>query len=337
MKRVVIFPVLVTITLSVISLIIFFITYHPQINPTKYIKQLEDVSPFNNRITKKATTHLPDNKNLSGYGLRMFDTDGNFISSQSYISTNTNFKCYVSLVNANEYQDKVGLLLFLGDKLLEYKVDNNLNNQQFFTYKLPPFSMINIPVEFSISDTDSTNINRNLWIVYLYLLDKEPQKNFHIPYFYLTMKKQIILEDYDSTSPKSNVVQTKTIPVIKNLSKNNSRIVIIEKAEEENNLFQSSIIKVKKNTIVKFNLKAFMSESCMYSTFVFFDNYPVEFENSNRLIWRAEKNSMLSYDFSIKIPTQTGHHTMYSISVPLNNSNEYYFMTSEKIDVVVED
>ncbi len=335
-KAIIVFSIVLSAIVLYYALDYYNIDKKIETNSAVEVNNILDISTFKQKITDKAMNNLPSGKELSGYGLRMFDENGNFIGTNNIICNSNKYRCYISLVNANEYEEQVGFMLILDNKIKEFCVDGNQVPQTFYTSKLTPYSMINIPIEFSL-EGESEDIVHNICAIYLYGMDRVPSSELHIPYFVMSMNKSFTYmgggkaADFDQL-----IANNKIASVDKEFANLRQYVTVINTADEEQSINQNVNIKLRKGQNVEFVLKAFNQKEHLYSTIVFFDNIPIKINNNDKyLIWKSSEDKMLVNKFSFQTPQKAGIYSMYSISIPLNNIGESFIMTSEKIDVEV--
>lgn len=306
----------------------------PEDNIEYYIT---DISPFKKKITEQAMMHFPDVDNLEGHGIRVFDENGNHISLSELIYQGEKCKLYVSLVNANPYQDKAVFMLFLDYKIIPFWVDGKVEPQEYYSYLLPPFSMINIPIEFTIPDDEKCSKHR-LWFVYLFGMEKKPTPKVPIPYFSVTMKNDLRCEDKKISFNLDKLsISGNTSPATSQITDSCSQITVIN--EEKKISYQKRVITAPKEKRVNLYLQVYNQDDALYSTVVFFNHEPIVLHESDRyIVWRSGREIMLNHQFSLDIPEEPGDYHLYAISFPLTGElpHELIEMTSEIIIVKVK-
>ncbi len=340
MKKIII---IACITVCVVILTITYFAIKPvddtetsAINKSLIGKKITDVSGFKQKITKSAMSHLPDLSQMSGHGIRLFNENGKFISENNIIISEDSYKCFVSLANAYKNKDRMSFMIFLDDKLLEYHVDNWEKSQTYYTYQLPAYSMVNIPIEFSLKNIRK-DVRHRLWFVYFYGMDKIPKIGNEIPYFTASMEKEVILSN-GSDNLKPFTPSINTINADKKFISGSGYKTVVTTSGKKDAIYQSPILTLRKGENVKFNMKAYDKGKHNYSTIVFFDNKPVMFSNgSENILWKSSIDKILNFDFSIKMPEKTGNYPLYAVWIPFEKYLDHDFMTSERINISVVD
>lgn len=301
-------------------------------------KEIIDSSQFDDKITEQAQMHLPDLDEISGYGIRLFSGDGDFINKTiSYVGN----KCrmYVSLANANLHNDKGELLIIIDNKPIKYTVSNMSSPTYLYSFELEPYSMINIPIEILLDEKDS-NALHNIWFFYIYNLDDIPSEDKPIAYFVNAYRMELISKDNVALN---NETYENTNNFVVDLDDNfvNSENIKTVISIEDDRLYQKHVIEASKSQDTDFTIRSFVNaEEELFSTIVIFNNEPIKLnENDNFIVWKASEGKMLESNFTITMPESKGEYQMYGITIPLEKTNIYGFEypTSHRICILIGD
>ncbi|SQB34467.1 hypothetical protein [Clostridium cochlearium] len=308
-------------------------------NDTMTIPTIKDVSTFENKITKPIKNILPNEKNLQGYGIRLFDSNGNFIKSDSITYENKMMSYYISFVNANPYNDSIGFMIIIDGQIQPFFVDGKNNSKVIHNEKLEPYSLINVPVKFN---PIINNINKNHTICFLSIFNQDLVPNSDIKYV-----------DY-YTAPytfKLNIPKNLNIYLANEINNNISKLNYSYVSQSESNKWTG----INKNGTIKpftqnnqltfnksnkndtFTFGAVLPEG-LYSTIIFVDNKPIEiFNGMKNITWKSKKDTMVSFPFLLKNSLTKGQHQIYSITIPLSDNINEEIFESSKISITILD
>lgn len=281
---------------------------------------LRDVTSFNRRAHMKNANKLPPGIN-SGLGMKLFGEHGAPISNLIYSGLPIN--CFVYLLNANPFPDKVRLMLFLDVAAQSFSVDGN-NENISYALDIPARSSIAIPITFSpkirIFSEDHT-----LWFTIFTRTNEksDPNRSRFFPITAFPCKLVIQDQRCAVANVRSPNLEETTFVVRKDLLKYRGFRLAIGVGREVRDLFQALRFNVKRGGKITFRMEA-IAEPGTYSTIIFLDNNPVSvFNGEDFLVWEVENSEMLSREFTISAPDKKGEYEVCSITLPLGVGQTY--------------
>lgn len=282
---------------------------------------LKDVSNFSKKIKDTSNKNLPERKIVGfGYGLRLFDWDGNFIDSDNLTtSSNNEIKIIVSMVNATETTDHVGFYIFVDGLLQKFSVDGGPANYLYST-DLSGSSVINVPL-ISKLEGISNKEKHQLFVVMLYNMSELPGEKYKFIDFYTnSLSKQV--QFTSNQHLQSRVVEdaTQEIPALEKDKVNYNSVRVVISKEDEKNIFSQQSIQIKTNEVsnTKFILRGFGKKG-LYSTVIFLNHNPIMVDGKAEIFWRQEQGFMFEKQLTINLPERIESFQMYSITVPLDS------------------
>ncbi|MBH5316269.1 hypothetical protein I6N90_00410 [Paenibacillus sp. GSMTC-2017] len=307
-----------------IVLLVYFLTKRdgsdddqPVVTPSELI----DVSDFNHQIEDTTKRNVPsDPSMMTGYGLRLYEWNGKFISTESLKPDKDNqLQVVVSLANATDIQDRVGLLLFLDGKLQQYRVDNSEDKTYLYTQSMPSKSVLNVPITL---ETETTAVaKRELFIVLVNRMDELPgEKQPHVGFFTLSMQKAVQSPTVSKSAeqPDLSFAPVKPIPSTYTGSLDVGNVsVALSQERSEISFIQLPSLALLANESTKLVLRG-TGEPGQYATVLFRNHEPVPFENSLELYWEIKEKEMLDTTISLPAEAGTDPSQYYMITVPLN-------------------
>lgn len=304
------------------------------------VTNIEDISYFKHKIaiTNRNRDKFIFPSDIGGYGIRLFDFDNNFITTNKIDYCDKKLCYYVSFVNANSYDDYIGFMVVLDGEVQPFSLDGNTIEQSIHYEHLKAHSLINIPITFN------PNINDNLdkhTIYFLAIYKQHILPNKDEPYIDTYAAPYICELDISKSSHNNlsrsvnlNNFKINSVSISQNLTSNNwtgiSNGLSIEPLKSYNEL---SITSGKNDNYYTFGS---VLPNNIYSTIVFLDNKPIILPNGSfSVLWSPTENKMMYYNFNIKDTLAEGTHQMYSITLPLINSIGQSFFESGKIKLNV--
>ncbi|NJD04454.1 MAG: hypothetical protein FIA99_18105 [Ruminiclostridium sp.] len=302
---------------------------------------IKDISNFKNKIATANEIILPPNGDLFGYGMRLFNTNGEFISNRYIQYMDTPLEYFVSIANINNYDDDIGFMILYDDELQPFYIDEQEQKYVFYKFNLKKKSQINLPITFD-PEIKNKNMIYNIHFFIVYYLNEDPGEKYkYIDFFTLSLPYKIDFSNSKKTIKNNNVINKhgNTMPItdsIKKLLNVNYITTIITKNKEKNNLTQEITITSKKGAIENFLLKS-AGKKGKYSTIVFLNNEPLPiFNNKYNLDWEINNNEMLNHEFKMQIPNKNGIYSMYTITIPVESDLPYPVGSSKFLLNVVE-
>ena len=172
----------ISILLSLVAIIAIFyvvtiVVSRKTTDPSINISISDD---YNKKLSHNGLVNMPDKENLQGYGIRIFDEEGLFLTSLD-TKENGDIECYVSLANMNNYTDNSALMIFIDGLIQDFYVDNKKVDEYVYFFKMDPFSIRNIPI--TLSNFTREQKNHNITFVYLNKIQESPKMNFAVLFF----------------------------------------------------------------------------------------------------------------------------------------------------------
>lgn len=306
------------------------------VNKAQKNKILKDISHFNNTIEKTNERDLPPPDMLNGYGIRLFNDKGNLVKDEILKKTSNNkYMYYLSIANANEFKDKIGLVLFINGKIHPFSVDGNKEKQIIYMMDYDTYTLANIPISFEVNETEIPYKKNLIHFTIIKKIDKINNKIKSMPFFANGMDKYIINDNSNKTIDKTQVNNTSIYKKRKGL-KNNVFRMTIEKEQQEGNKGQTEELTVNKGEKVALLFEATSDKEGVYSTIVFIDNKPLEPYMEKPIIWKIKNGQMLSDIINIKMPEEKGNYEMYAITIYLNEEKNNDIYSTDKFTLKVK-
>jgi len=285
---------------------------------------LIDISPFKDKVIATKEEDLPPKEELNGYGLRVFDENGNMIKNNS-ISINQNakdMKLYISLASANNFSDKIGFYIFIDEVMQNFIVDNDNQYTNFYSHNIENYSLVNVPVVF----TPELNVDREkhtLWVVMVHSLNEKPSETHHIPYFVSTIKFNL-----DISKEKNNLIEYDNDVEYGSISKKYKEVKQQKSFRAaisfngSQSLYQEPVLTIENGT-KELSFQA-VNEIGEYATFFFVDQNRVSVNKKDALLWAIQsKDEMLDARVELDNLLNDGSE-IYTLTVPLDKSIDIF-------------
>ncbi|MCX7748074.1 MAG: hypothetical protein N2645_14500 [Clostridia bacterium] len=295
---------------------------------------LKDISNFGLKLAGATENHLPPGP-LQGYGLRLFDLKGNFISDSMLSYQQGTLDYFVSIANANPSKDKIALILFVDGKPQRFSVDGQKDEKLSYVLDFEANSLINVPVSFR--PVFGKGSSHRIYFSIVYNMDEKPG-NENIPFFTSSLMMEYKVDS--SSKVFSDDTPASVVPLPDSLkdaaAQVNVGFIIGEGDKVDFTRRQQTKFKAKKGGTATFTLGE-IGRSGSFSAVLFIDNTPVRVFNGRDFFkWSNDGNQMLKHKASIPVPVTSGDHVMYVIVVPMEGK-ECKIFSSEKVLLQVED
>jgi hypothetical protein len=300
---------------------------------------IEDISYFKNKIN--TTENSPPAKDFQGYGIKLFNSNGKMIENNILPYKDGTLSYYISFINANPYSDYIGFMIIIDGKVQPFCIDDDYNEKFIHNEKMKPYSSINIPIKFN-PIIAKTNGNEKKHLVYFLAIYKQnilPDQHtkyidsYTAPYIcelQVSNDSDIIKKATNQEIVKFSNSNMNKIGDINNWTGINKGTTI-EAFKQDNNLILNS-----EENNGEYTFGSVLPEG-LYSTIIFVDNKPIKFSNNEQfIIWQSKKDELMFYTFNINSNLSKGIHQIYSITLPLQQSNNMQFFESGKIKINIK-
>ncbi|MFD0589282.1 hypothetical protein ACFQZE_14930 [Paenibacillus sp. GCM10027627] len=310
-----------------IVLLIYFLTTGDETRNNKPASVpaigLTDISDFKHRIEDTTKRNVPsDPKMMTGYGLRLYNWNGAFVPSPSVEpDKNNRLQLVVSLANATETDDKVGLLLFLDGKLQKYRVDSSKEDTYLYSQAMSAKSVLNVPITLDAGTSPFSK--RNLFIVMVNRMDEMPgDKLTHVDFFTLSMLKTVVspAPAQNTETPAQPLAPVKPIPASYTGSLDSGNVTVALVPEEaEISFIQQPSLSLPAGKPSKLTLRG-TGVPGRYATILFRNHQPVFLQESGaEIYWEIKENEMLDLPVTLPAEDGPGKSQFYFITVPLSD------------------
>jgi hypothetical protein len=286
---------------------------------------IKDIGSFNKKLLGATTTHMPPG--ASGYGIRIFNANGEFIREEVLLNEMNDFNYFLSITNANPYDDVINFMIIIDNQIVPFKVDKSSTYYENYELSFKPYSLINLPISFALPDNLSKKNKYKIQFICQTKADKKTIKETEYIFSALAyMSKFIEVEEESPLSflQISDLKDDSSFVTLPKESTNNDSGFVMEIKADSNQTDINEFVFEKGETL-NFSLSA-NGENTFYSSIVFVDNNPITLiNNSTTLNWKLNKNKQLNYNFSLD-PLQVGVHTIFALTIP-NNKDTSVFET----------
>ncbi|GEM_PF-5395273 len=333
----------ITITLFILIFILtnkYFIDPKYESEPQK-VKEvfISDLSNFEKELKVSSYVTLPPVNSLNeGYGLRIYDSVGNFINKR-HIETldKDSLELFISAINATQNNDYIGILVSLDGEFQKFKVDNK-DIQYIYQTELKKLSRKNIPIYLQ---NDLIAENTRLDIVMIYYLKELPGTKMKYIDFYtnsitfnLNPNKNKKVDRLSEILLNSEYI-LKTPEQFKNKNRTKGVRNVIDAGDiSQSNLSQNNIITIKKNLENNLHLYSAGGKG-KYATTLFIDNSPIKVGESITNYYELGENELMAKMFKINDAAMVGSYPAFSLTVPLENDLPFVF-SSQKFVLEVQ-
>ncbi|EJO5349543.1 hypothetical protein NRP93_003725 [Clostridium botulinum] len=245
---------------------------------------------------------------------------------------------YISFTNANSFKDSIGFMIIIDGKIQSFSIDKKNNSKIIHNEILDPYSLINIPITFSPLIYNN-NKRHTICFLAIYNQNKYPNKNIKsVDYYAAPYMCELNTSNY-SLDKKNKAEKISMNKKIVNDSNTYSSIIKLDGNNKNNNEFfgnnKINIDTNKKDILFRF---AAQVPKGSYSTIIFVDKKPIKlFNNKNYFIWNSSDDKSINFkDFKVPFKFKKGTHQIYSITLPINTSENKNFYESSKISIKVD-
>lgn len=295
-------------------------------------KTIKDISTFNQKLTGSTTTHLPPG--ASGYGIRLFNMDGEFVREEILVNGTNNFNYFLSIANANPDDDAINFMIIVDNQIVPFKIDQSSTQYKSYEMELQAYSLINLPISFELPESLNAEKKYKIQFICQTKADKKTVKETEYIFNAIAKLDKFIeveqgaLPSYTQTSVLND---SSFVNLSKELTKNDYGLLMdITSASHQKDINQFIFTEGEQ---LNFFLTAY-GEKSFYSSIVFLDNTPIKlYDETEVLNWEMEEGKQLKYSFSLN-PLPKGEHTLFALT--LKNSSDTSIFETRKYTLEIK-